>query len=95
MKTAQDMDFYDVLTEDYEDKYQYYPTQAKGEEEELLALELDEKRREVIRKEIDSRSGRLWEDPWEITDADWSSGRSYDDLPDWTEEICSRVNSSW
>ena len=42
--------------------------------------------------DANSRKGRLWQDPWELTDDDWGSGKAYDDLPDWTEELCSRVS---
>jgi hypothetical protein len=82
LKTSEDMDFYDPLT------FEYYPTQEDQDEEK----EMEEARRQAIREELDSRSGRLWKDRWELTDEDWSSGKSYDDLPDWTEELCSRVS---
>ena len=92
-KTAEDMEFYDALTEEYD----YFLTRTDSgkrsdEDDELLAHERDWKKREEIRKELDARTGRLWEDPWKITDDDWSSGKSYDDLPDWTTDICSRVS---
>lgn len=54
--------------------------------------EQQELKRQAIRTEIDSRTGRLWKDPWQITDDDWSAGKSYDDLPDWNDTICSRVS---
>lgn len=82
IKTSEDMDFYDPLT------VNYFPVDEDKSEEE----EIEEAKRKAIRDELDSRSGRLWKDRWELTDDDWSSGRSYDDLPLWTEEICSRVS---
>lgn len=83
IKTAEDMDFYDALTDEY------FPS---DEVDEIKEAEEEEARRQGIRDELDSRKGRLWQDPWEITDDDWSSGKAYDDLPDWTEELCSRVS---
>lgn len=82
LKTSEDMDFYDPLT------VNYYPEQEDEDDEK----EVEEARRQAIREELDSRSGRLWKDRWELTDEDWSSGKSYDDLPNWTEELCSRVS---
>lgn len=82
-KTAEDMDFYDVLTDEY------FPS---NDVDELKEAEAEEARRQTIRDEIDSRKGRLWQDPWEITDDDWASGKSYEDLPDWSEELCSRIS---
>ena len=84
--TATDMEFYDSLSDDY---FSSLEDNNKEDEEEE---ERDAARRQAIRDEIDSRKGRLWEDPWEVTDEDWSSGKTYFDLPDWTEEICSRVS---
>eukprot|EP00557_Chaetoceros_sp_GSL56_P010425 CAMPEP_0176480098 /NCGR_PEP_ID=MMETSP0200_2-20121128/2095_1 /TAXON_ID=947934 /ORGANISM="Chaetoceros sp., Strain GSL56" /LENGTH=702 /DNA_ID=CAMNT_0017876193 /DNA_START=85 /DNA_END=2193 /DNA_ORIENTATION=- len=81
-KTSEDMDFYDPLT------VNYYPAQEDEDENE----EIEVARRQAIRDEIDSRTGRLWKDRWELTDEDWSSGKSFDDLPVWTEELCSRVS---
>lgn len=83
IKTAEDMDFYDALTDEY------FPS---DEVDEMKEAEEEEARRQGIRDELDSRKGRLWQDPWEITDDDWGSGKAYDDLPDWTEELCSRVS---
>jgi len=92
IKTShRDMDFYDPLTDDY-----FYPTSENpgddGDNNDEEAEEKDAAKRQAIRDEIDTRKGRLWEDPWEITDEDWSSGRTFDDLPDWTEKLCSRVS---
>jgi hypothetical protein len=83
IKTAEDMDFYDALTDEY------FPS---DEVDEIKEAEEEEARRQGIRDELDSRKGRLWQDPWELTDDDWGSGKAYDDLPDWTEELCSRVS---
>ena len=102
MKTAEEMDFYDPLTENY-DYSESFGVDSSGtndgqdgddiggdvEEEEE---EMEAARQKAIRDEIDSRTGRLWTDPWEITDEDWSQLRTLDDLPDWSPEICSRVS---
>ena len=88
MKTAQDMEFYDALTDDYN----YYPAESNDEPSSDEVEEMEEMKRQAVRDEIDSRKGRLWTDRWELTDDDWASGKVLDDLPDWTEEICSRVS---
>mmetsp|Transcript_122 Transcript_122/g.234 ORF Transcript_122/g.234 Transcript_122/m.234 type:complete len:735 (-) Transcript_122:220-2424(-) len=80
-KSAEDMDFYDATTDDFG------LTMADIQDAEKI-----EAKRQAIRAEIDSRKGRLWKDRLELTDADWASGRSLDDLPDWSDMICSRVS---
>jgi hypothetical protein len=86
LKTGEGMEFFDALSDDDG----YYPASSAGAEDEIE--EIEEMKRQAVRDEIDSRKGRLWEDRWALTDEDWSSGKSFDDLPDWTEEICSRVS---
>lgn len=86
-----DMEFFDdIYGNDFESDEELAAAKAKAlaEEEE----ERDAARRQVIRDEIDLRKGRLWEDPWEITDDDWASGKSFDDFPDWNDTLCSRVS---
>jgi hypothetical protein len=74
------------------DEY-YFPSPPDSQDmDPEEAEERDAARRQAIRDELDTRKGRLWEDPWALTDDDWSSGKSFDDLPDWTEQICSRVS---
>lgn len=51
-----------------------------------------EERRQKIRDELDTRTGRLWTDEWEITDEEWSTKRTSADLPDWTPDMCSRIS---
>ena len=80
-KSAEDMDFYDATTDDFG------LTMADIQDAEKI-----EAKRQAIRAAIDSRKGRLWKDRLELTDADWASGRSLDDLPDWSDMICSRVS---
>jgi hypothetical protein len=50
------------------------------------------KKQEEIQRELDTRKGRPWTDPWEITDEQWMSTTSHDDLPDWTPELVSRFS---
>jgi hypothetical protein len=76
---------------DDNDAYQYYPNRSASVDD-IEAEERKERMRQAVRDEIDTRTGRLWEDPWALTDDDWSSGKTFEDLPDWTEEICSRVS---
>lgn len=82
-KASEDMDFYDPLAEEY------YPADEEDTEE---TDEVEEAKRQAVRDELDTKSGRLWEDRWEFTDEDWSTGKSFEDLADWSEEICSRVS---
>jgi len=63
------------------------------DEEERIRLDLEEERKaKAVRDELDRRTGRLWTDDWEITDDDWFAGKKFDDLPDWSPELCSRVS---
>ena len=72
-----------------ESLYDETPQQKTARE---IEEERDYERRQQIRDELDKRTGRLWEDPWALTDEDWSSGKTFDDLPDWTEQLCSRIS---
>lgn len=73
---------------------------AVDNEEERLAneaerLAAEEKRRQqqqAIRDELDSRQGRLWSDPWELKEEDWSTPTKFDDLPEWDPSITSRIS---
>jgi len=78
MMTSHDLDLYDN-TIDINDE---------ADENELE----DEARRKAIRDEIDSRTGRLWTDPWEIKEEEWGAGKKLDDLANWSHELCSRVS---
>lgn len=86
LKTADEMDFYESLTDD-----EYYKkdihVEDELEREENVAL-----RRQAVREEIDTRTGRLWTDPYEIPDLMWGQLRTLDDLPDWSPDMCSRVS---
>jgi len=82
-KSAEDMDYYDPLAEEY------YPADEEDTEE---TDEVEEAKRQAVRDKLDTKTGRLWEDRLEFTDEDWSTGKSFEDLADWSEEICSRVS---
>lgn len=87
MSSSQDMDMY---FDDIDIGITGASASTITEEEEQEEREMA--RRKAISDELDSRTGRLWEDDYAITDDDWSAGRSYDDLPDWSEKLCSRVS---
>jgi hypothetical protein len=48
-------------------------------------------KQEAIQRELDTRVGRAWTDPWEITQEHWMSSGTADDLPEWSPEYVSRV----
>jgi len=48
---------------------------------------------DVHNKEIFANmKGRLWEDSWEIKDEDFTKRIDFDDLPDWTADMASRIS---
>ena len=51
------------------------------------------KRKQVeIQRELDSRTGRGWTDPWHISEEQWMSLQTADDLPGWSSEFVSRIS---
>ena len=48
--------------------------------------------RELIQKELDLRKGRLWEDPYAITEENWSRTDDFSDRPNWSQQLCSRIS---
>ena len=85
--TADDMEFFDEIdSADLQDNYDQDEDEDDEEEEEEM------RRRQQVRDELDQRKGRGWSDPWEITDEDCMQRRVYDDLPDWTPALCSRIS---
>ncbi|KAG7368608.1 mitochondrial ribosomal death-associated protein 3 [Nitzschia inconspicua] len=65
------------------------------EEEEERAARLNEeyrRKQEEIQRELDSRTGRPWQDPWAIKEEQWMSSATYDDMPDWTPDQVSRIS---
>ncbi len=51
-----------------------------------------QRKQEAIRKELDSRTGRGWTDPWHISEEQWMSLQTADDLPGWSPEFVSRIS---
>lgn len=81
--SATDMEFYGQLVdEDSDDE----------EDEDALLTEEYKRKQEAIQQELDSRTGRVWKDPWEISEEQWMSTATFDDLPAWTPEFVSRVS---
>lgn len=81
-----------TLSPDSMELYQYDPQaylqqvagdDSKGEED---------LRHQKVRDELDSRTGRGWTDPWEITEENWMSKLDPDDLPDWTPDSASKLS---
>jgi DNA-binding transcriptional MerR regulator len=57
------------------------PTQAEIEFREKQAK---------IQEELDSRTGRLWEERWTITDEEWMSTDTWEDIEDWSIKMATR-----
>jgi hypothetical protein len=82
--SASDMEFYNP--DDFDDE---------DDEDEDEAARLDEENRrkqEEIQRELDTRTGRPWTDPWKITEEQWMSTTTYEDLTDWSPEYVSRIS---
>jgi hypothetical protein len=62
------------------------------EENDALFDEGYRRKQEEIQRELDSRTGRVWKDPWEIEEEQWMGTASLDDLPDWSPEFVSRIS---
>eukprot|EP00980_Cylindrotheca_fusiformis_P019342 scaffold6638_cov127-Cylindrotheca_fusiformis.AAC.26 len=80
--SAADMEFYTNLMDDDDEE----------EDDEATADEEYRLRQQEIQLELDSRTGRVWKDPWEITEEQWMSTATVDDLPEWSPEFVSRVS---
>lgn len=50
------------------------------------------RKQEEIQKELDSRTGLVWTDPWEVSEEQWMSSTTVNDLPDWSPEYVSRIS---
>ncbi len=70
----------------------YFTARKKTIEKQQRQEEENYAKMQKIRDELDTRTGRLWEDPWALSDEDWASNKTLDDLPDWTEQLCSRTS---
>ena len=91
---ALDMEFFDdhLLVGSSEDPG--YANDDDDEDEEMAARLDDEYRQkqEEIQRELDSREGRPWKDPWAIKEEQWMSTAGFDDLPDWSPDRVSRIS---
>jgi hypothetical protein len=62
------------------------------EEMEKKEEEAYRRRQEEIQRELDTRTGRTWTDPWQITDEDWMATTKPEDVPVWSPEFVSRIS---
>jgi hypothetical protein len=60
-----------------------------GQEGYHLGMTPERKERWLKKRELLAQGGRLWSDPMYITDEDWATDVSLDDLPDWTPDVVS------
>lgn len=44
----------------------------------------------AVQKELDSRTGRLWEERWVITDEEWMSTDTWEDIEEWSSKMVTR-----
>ncbi|KAL3926433.1 MAG: hypothetical protein SGARI_005611, partial [Bacillariaceae sp.] len=93
---AWDMEFFDddQLTGTNDDPGYNNNLEGDDEDEELVARMDEEYRQkqEEIQRELDSRTGRPWIDPWAIQEEQWMSTTAFDDLPDWSPDRVSRIS---
>ena len=82
--SASDMEFYSQLADDYDDE--------QDEDNSAVTDAAYRRKQEEIQRELDSRTGRPWTDPWEITQEQWMSTQTADDLPNWSPEFVSRIS---
>jgi hypothetical protein len=89
--SAADMEFFNNLELD-----PYYDDDDGDDDspEEMEKKEEDayRRRQEEIQRELDTRTGRTWTDPWQITDEDWMATTKPDDVPVWSPEFVSRIS---
>jgi hypothetical protein len=82
--SAPGMEFYNQLAEDFD---------SDDEEEEGARDNAEYRRKQAeIQLELDSRTGRAWTDPWLITQEQWMSTTTLEDLPEWSPEYISRIS---
>jgi hypothetical protein len=80
---APDMEFFNELLDDSDDD--------DDDDEAGIQDKEYRQKQEEIQRELDTRIGRPWTDPWEITQEDWMSTGTADDLPEWSPDYVSRV----
>ena len=47
-------------------------------------------RQQQIKEELDQRTGRLWTDEWIISEEEWLSNKSWDDIEEWKPQLATR-----
>jgi hypothetical protein len=82
-KRAKEMESYGTLIDDDSDD---------EDDEGALADEEYRLKQKEIQRELDSRTGRVWNDPWEIAEEQWMSTATFNDLPEWSPEFVSRIS---
>lgn len=81
-----------VVTADDLELYYYNPDAYLDEVAARQAKRETEKEQKKVIEEVEKRTGRLWSDPWDITDSDLLSTHEVDDLPDWTPDSSSKLS---
>jgi hypothetical protein len=82
-KRAKETEFYGTPIDDDSDD---------EEDEGALANEEYRLKQKEIQRELDTRTGRVWNDPWEISEEQWMSTATFNDLPEWSPEFVSRIS---
>ena len=77
------------LEDDLEDPTSSSYLHHHQDEESLAAA--DQKRRLEQQEEMNHKTGRGWTDPLDLDDM-FASNESYDDLPDWTPDMVSKIS---
>ncbi|KAL7553952.1 hypothetical protein ACHAWF_017878 [Thalassiosira exigua] len=67
--------------------------EKKGDEDEDPVAAAFHARQARIKDELSSRRGRLWTDEWIITDDEWLTHQTYDEIEEWRPESATRVSA--
>ena len=58
---------------------------------QLTQAEIEYRERQSkIERELDQRTGRLWEERWTISDEEWMSTDTWEDIEDWSLKMATR-----
>ena len=87
--SATEMEFFALDNDNYFDDDD--DDDDKDDESSVADAEYQRKQEE-IRRELDTRTGRGWTDPWHISEEQWMSLQTADDLPEWSPEYVSRIS---
>lgn len=74
----------DIFEED--SSLQFFKTKRQPTQTEIEYREKQAR----IQEELNSRTGRLWEERWVITDEEWMSTDTYDDIEEWSIKMATR-----